>query len=127
MVDPANNISYLSGIFTVVTSTFFGIAAPAEPNWTLTSGFESTGGFRYTASSGSGTYSAKQTLNGSYVANGQTVNLALNYDPANALAVTQSSASAAARPTTPPWPCPTRCSATPSSPRPPAPPPRPPS
>ncbi|MGC2036897.1 hypothetical protein [Paraburkholderia caledonica] len=91
MVDPANNISYLSGIFTVVTSTFFGIAAPAEPNWTLTSGFESTGGFRYTASSGSGTYSAKQTLNGSYVANGQTVNLALNYDPANALAVTQSS------------------------------------
>jgi hypothetical protein len=91
MVDPANNISYLSGIFTVVTSTFFGIAAPAEPNWTLTSGFESTGGFRYTATSGSGTYSAKQTLNGSYVSNGQTVNLALNYDPANALAVTQSS------------------------------------
>ncbi len=90
-VDPANNLSYTSGLFNVVTSTFFGTATTAAPNWTLTSGIETFGGLRFTATSGTGTFSANQTLTGSYVANGNTVNLSLNYDPANALAVTQSS------------------------------------
>ncbi|MFL9857361.1 hypothetical protein PQR72_16770 [Paraburkholderia madseniana] len=91
-VDPTGNLSYINGLFSVVTSTFFGTIAPAAPNWTLTTGFEtSLGGIRYTATSGSGTFTANQVLNGSYVANGNTVNLTLKYDPANALAVTQSS------------------------------------
>ncbi|CAB3724712.1 hypothetical protein [Paraburkholderia phenoliruptrix] len=91
MIDPANNISYLSGLFSFVTSTFFGAATTAAPNWTLTSGFEVMSNLRYTATAGSGTYAANQTLTGSYVANGSTVNLSLKYDPANALAVSQSS------------------------------------
>lgn len=91
MIDPANNISYVTGLFSFVTSTFFGAATTAAPNWTLTSGFETRSNVRYTATAGSGTYTANQTLTGSYVANGTTVNLSLQYDPANALAVTQSS------------------------------------
>ncbi|RKE39907.1 hypothetical protein B0G76_6360 [Paraburkholderia sp. BL23I1N1] len=90
-VDPASNLSYINGLFTIVTSTFFGAISTATPNWTLVSGFETIGGFRYTATPGSGTYAANQTLAGSYVANSSTVNLSLKYDPANALAVTQSS------------------------------------
>lgn len=91
LVDPANNISYVSGVFSFVTSMFFGAATTAAPNWTLTSGFETLTNLRYPATSGSGTFTAKQTLTGSYLANNSTVNLSLNYDPANALAVSQSS------------------------------------
>ncbi|WP_027801821.1 hypothetical protein [Paraburkholderia dilworthii] len=91
LVDPANNVSYMSGLFTVVTSTSFGTATTAAPNWTSTSGFETISSVRYPATSGSGTFTAKQTLTGSYVADSKTMNLSLNYDPANALAVTQSS------------------------------------
>lgn len=90
-VDPTGNLSYINGLFSVVTSTFFGTISTAAPNWTLSTGFETMGGIRFTATSGSGTFTANQTLNGSYVANGNTVNLTLKYDPANALAVTQSS------------------------------------
>jgi hypothetical protein len=91
LVDPANNISYVSGVFSIVTSMFFGAATTAAPNWTLTSGFETLSNLRYPATSGSGTFTANQTLTGSYLANNSTVNLSLNYDPANALAVSQSS------------------------------------
>ncbi|MGX6999342.1 hypothetical protein [Caballeronia sp. KNU42] len=91
IVDPSNNISYASGLFSVVTSMFFGTATTAAPNWTLTNGFQTLGNVRYPATSGSGTFTANQTLTGSFLANNSTVNLSLNYDPANALAVSQSS------------------------------------
>jgi len=91
LVDPSNNISYTSAVFSIVTNMFFGTMTTAAPNWTLTSGFETLNNIIYPATSGSGTFTANQTLTGSYVANNSTVNLSLNYDPANALAVSQSS------------------------------------
>jgi hypothetical protein len=91
LVDPANNISYTNAVFSLVTSMFFGTVTTAAPNWTLTSGFETLSNLLYPATSGSGTFTANQTLTGSYVANNNTVNLSLTYDPANALAVSQSS------------------------------------
>lgn len=90
-LDPAGNFSYLNGLFSFVTGTFFGTISTAASNWALTTGFETFSSIRYTASLGSGTIAANQTFTGSYSANGSTVNLALKYDPANALAVTQSS------------------------------------
>jgi len=91
LIDPSNNISYTSAVFSLVTSMFFGTMTTAAPNWSLTNGFETLSNFLYPATSGSGTFTANQTLTGSYVANNNTVNLSLNYDPANALAVSQSS------------------------------------
>jgi hypothetical protein len=90
-IDPQNNISGLSTIGSFVISEMFGVATPSAPNWTLTSGVHFQGGFYYPTSSGSGTFVAKQTLTGSYVENHSTVSVSLNYDAANALAVTQSS------------------------------------
>jgi hypothetical protein len=90
-LDPAGNLSYINGLFSFVMGTFFGTISTTAPNWTLNSGFETFSSLSYAASLGSGTFAANQTFTGSYTANSKVVNLALNYDPANALAVTQSS------------------------------------
>jgi hypothetical protein len=90
-IDPTNNLQYVDGIATIATTEFFGSIVPTSTTWVLNTGVKYSGGFFYTASSGSGAFAAKQTFSGSYVANGSTVNLAWNYDAANALAVTQSS------------------------------------
>lgn len=91
LVDPQGNISYLNTVSGIGLSEFFGVMAPAAPNWTLTSGTAFIGGFYFPTTSGSGTFVNNQTFTGSYVENSTTVNLSWNYDAANALAVTQSS------------------------------------
>ncbi|MFM0394270.1 hypothetical protein [Paraburkholderia phytofirmans] len=91
LVDPQGNISYLNTVSGIGLSEFFGVIAPAAPNWTLTSGTAFIGGFYFPTTSGSGTFVNNQTFTGSYVENSTTVNLSWNYDAANALAVTQSS------------------------------------
>lgn len=94
-IDPQNNISYLSTVATVGQGEFFGVISSTTSAWTLTSGvqyfypFGSTN--YYLATSGSGTYTARQAFAGSYVENGTTQSVAWTYDAANALAVTQSS------------------------------------
>lgn len=91
LIDPQGNISDLNTVAGLGMSEMFGVVAATAPNWTLTSGVAFIGGFYYPTTSGSGTFAAKQTFAGSYVENGNTVNLSWNYDAANALAVTQSS------------------------------------
>ncbi|TXC81247.1 hypothetical protein FRZ40_40775 [Paraburkholderia azotifigens] len=90
-IDPTNNLQYVDGIGSIPTTEFFGSIVPASSTWVLNTGVKYSGGFYYTVSSGSGAFAAKQTFGGSYVANSSTVNVAWNYDAANALAVTQSS------------------------------------
>lgn len=90
-VDGQNNVSYLSTVAGIAMSEFFGVITPATPNWTLTSGVEFTANIYTPTTSGSGTFAGNQTFTGSYVDGGNTVNLSWTYDPANALAVTQSS------------------------------------
>jgi hypothetical protein len=92
-VDPQNNISYLSVEGSVGSGEFFGVASATSSTWTLTSGvqyfYPLDFSHYYTATSGSGSYVAKQAFSGSYLENGNTQAIAWTYDPANALAVTQ--------------------------------------
>lgn len=90
-IDPTNNLQYVDSIGTLATTEFFGSIVPTSSTWVLNTGIKYSGGFFYTASSGSGAFVAKQTFSGSYVANSSTMNVSWNYDAANALAVTQSS------------------------------------
>ena len=93
-IDPQNDISYLSTLAGFGSAEFFGVASATASSWTLTSGvqyFYPGSSTYYLASSGSGTYTAQQTFAGNYVENGTTQMLTWTYDPANALAVTQSS------------------------------------
>ena len=90
-IDPQGNISDLNTVAGFGGSEFFGVVALTAPNWTLTSGTAFVTSFYYPTTSGLGTFTPNQTFAGSYVENGTTVNLAWNYDAANALAVTQSS------------------------------------
>ncbi|ASV98368.1 hypothetical protein [Paraburkholderia aromaticivorans] len=91
LVDPQGNISYLNTVAGFGISQFFGVIAATSPNWTLSSGSAFISNFYYPATNGSGSFVNNQTFTGSYVENGNTVNLSWNYDAANALAVTQSS------------------------------------
>lgn len=93
-IDPQNNISYLSTASGYGQAEFFGVATATASTWTLTSGvqyfYPGSTNF-YSATSGSGAYSAKQAFAGSYVESGNTQVVTWTYDAANALAVTQSS------------------------------------
>lgn len=91
LIDPQNNVSYVSALGSLTMSQFFGAITPSAPNWTLTSGTAYFGGFYYTITSGSGTFAVRQTFSGSYVRSVNTISLSWTYDQANALAVTQSS------------------------------------
>lgn len=91
LIDPQYNVSYLNSTAGFVTSLFFGVLAPSSTNWTLTSGDEFISNIYYPTTSGSGTFANNQTFSGSYTTSNGTVNLSWTYDPANALAVTQSS------------------------------------
>lgn len=91
LIDPQGNVSYLDTVAGFGISQFFGVIAATSPNWTLTSGTAFISNFYYPTTSGSGSFVNKQTFTGTYVENGNTVNLSWNYDAANALAVTQSS------------------------------------
>jgi hypothetical protein len=90
-IDPQNDLSYLSTVGTIAMSEFFGVLTPTTSSWTLASGGQFQLAFYYTASAGTGSFTANNSFTGSYVANGTTTNLSWTYDPANALAVTQSS------------------------------------
>lgn len=91
-IDPNNNLAYLGAFMTVAMNQLVGsIATTNTPNWTMTSGTEFDLPFEYSATAGSGTFAPKQSFTGSYVANGNNKSISLTYDPANALAVTQSS------------------------------------
>ncbi len=81
----------MSGVASTVLEEFFGVVTTAAPNWTLTSGDYFDLGTYWPTTSGSGTFAGSQTFAGSYVANGTTYSLSWTYDPANALAVSQSS------------------------------------
>jgi hypothetical protein len=90
-IDAQNNLSFLNVLGSTTFTAFFGVVTPASSAWTLTSGGQFGLGFFYTpATSGSGTFTANQSFSGNYVENGNTVNIAWTYDPANALAVSQS-------------------------------------
>jgi hypothetical protein len=92
LIDPRNNVSALSAAFSLVTDDLFGVLTTTASSWTLTSGQDFTLlSFLYPTTSGSGTYVTGKTFTGSYVANGQTSQLAWTYDAANALSVTQQS------------------------------------
>jgi hypothetical protein len=75
---------------TIAMSEFFGVLTPTTSTWTLASGGQFQTLSYYTASAGTGSFTANSAFSGSYVANGNTVNLSWTYDPANALAVSQS-------------------------------------
>lgn len=90
-IDPQNNISYLDTVGSTAMSEFFGVITPASTNWTLTSGGQFSFALYTPATAGSGTFTANQTFAGSVVVSSNPVNLSWTYDPANALAVTQSS------------------------------------
>jgi hypothetical protein len=90
-IDPQGNLSALNSIGSFGMSELFGVVAATSPNWTLTSGWTMITGFSYTTTTGSGSFARNAAFSGSYVENGNTVNLSWTYDAANALAVTQSS------------------------------------
>lgn len=91
-IDSNNNISSLDAAGSFVTDEFYGVISATPQAWTLTSGWAFTvASIVYPTTSGSGTYVAQKTFTGSYVANGKTTNISWNYDPANALGVTQQS------------------------------------
>jgi hypothetical protein len=90
-IDSQNNLSFLNVDGIATLDEFFGVISPVAPAWTLTSGGQFSPGFLYSAATpGSGTFTANQSFTGSYVDNGNTFNIAWTYDPANALAVSQS-------------------------------------
>lgn len=89
-IDSLGDISDLDSAAGFALSQFFGVIAAAASTWTRTSGWAFISGHYYPTTTGSGTFTANQTFTGSYVENGSTATLSWVYDPANALAVTQS-------------------------------------
>jgi hypothetical protein len=90
-IDPQGNVSALNSIGSFGMSELFGVIAATSPNWTLTSGWTMINSFYYATTAGSGSFAQNAAFSGSYVENGNTVNLSWSFDVANALAVTQSS------------------------------------
>jgi hypothetical protein len=90
-IDTQNNLSYVDATSVMPNDEFFGAITTATPNWTLTSGDYLFGNIYWPTTSGSGTFTSGQAFSGSYVADNDTHSFSWTYDPANALAVSQSS------------------------------------
>ncbi|WP_230941908.1 hypothetical protein [Burkholderia stagnalis] len=93
LVDPHNNLSTLNALGSFVMSDDFTNLTVNGATWSLNSGinFNAMTGFTTRIDSGSGAYSAKQTLSGTMSKGGTASNFMWAYNAANALSVTQDS------------------------------------
>lgn len=93
LVDPHNNLTTMNTLGSFVMSDDFTNLTVNGATWSLNSGinFNATTGFTTRIDSGSGAYSAKQTLSGTMSQGGTASNFTWTYNAANALSVTQDS------------------------------------
>ncbi len=93
LVDPHNNLTTMNTLGSFVMSDDFTNLTVNGATWTLNSGinFNARTGFTTRIDSGSGSYSAKQTLSGAMSQGGTASNFTWTYNAANALSVTQDS------------------------------------
>ncbi|UXU90310.1 hypothetical protein [Burkholderia sp. S-53] len=92
LVDPRNNLTTLNLLGSFVMSEDFSSLTVNGATWSLGSGVNfGTGGLLTKIDSGSGAYSAKQTLSGTISRGGTASTVTLTYNAANALSVTQDS------------------------------------
>lgn len=93
LVDPHNNLSTLNALGSFVMSDDFTTLTVNGTTWSLNSGmnFNAMTGFTTRIDSGSGSYSANQTLSGTMSKGGTASNFTWTYNAANALSVTQDS------------------------------------
>ncbi|MXN79035.1 hypothetical protein GR157_30450 [Burkholderia sp. 4701] len=93
LVDPHNNLSTLNALGSFVMSDDFTNLTVNGTTWSLNSGinFNAMTGITTRIDSGSGAYSAKQTLSGTMSKGGTASNFTWTYNAANALSVTQDS------------------------------------
>ncbi|WGS45463.1 hypothetical protein LFL97_22270 [Burkholderia sp. JSH-S8] len=93
LVDPHNNLTTMNTLGSFVMSDDFTNLTVNGATWSLNSGinFNAMTGFTTRIDSGSGAYSAKQTLSGTMSQGGTASNFTWAYNAANALSVTQDS------------------------------------
>ncbi|WP_256253136.1 hypothetical protein [Burkholderia ubonensis] len=93
LVDPRNNLTTMNTLGSFVMSDDFTNLTVNGTTWSLNSGinFNARTGFTTRIDSGSGAYSAKQTLSGTMSQGGTASNFTWTYNAANALSVTQDS------------------------------------
>ncbi|WP_254218584.1 hypothetical protein [Burkholderia multivorans] len=97
LVDPNNNVSTLNLLSSFVMSNDFTSLTINGATWSLSSGFNFAGmtGIVKKIDSGSGAYSAKQTLSGTISRGGTASDFTWTYNAENALSVTQDSVTGA--------------------------------
>ncbi|WP_232447465.1 hypothetical protein [Burkholderia ubonensis] len=93
LVDPRNNLTTMNTLGSFVMSDDFTNMTVNGTTWSLNSGinFNARTGFTTRIDSGSGAYSAKQTLSGTMSQGGTASNFTWTYNAENALSVTQDS------------------------------------
>ncbi|KWI97584.1 hypothetical protein WM09_27350 [Burkholderia ubonensis] len=93
LVDPHNNLTTMNTLGSFVMSDDFTNLTVNGTTWSLNSGinFNARTGFTTRIDSGSGAYSAKQTLSGTMSQGGTASNFTWTYNAENALSVTQDS------------------------------------
>ncbi|KVP85571.1 hypothetical protein WJ95_17475 [Burkholderia ubonensis] len=93
LVDPRNNLTTMNTLGSFVMSDNFTNLTVNGTTWSLNSGinFNARTGFTTRIDSGSGAYSAKQTLSGTMSQGGTASNFTWTYNAENALSVTQDS------------------------------------
>ncbi|WP_232438118.1 hypothetical protein [Burkholderia ubonensis] len=93
LVDPRNNLTTMNTLGSFVMSDDFTNLTVNGTTWSLNSGinFNARTGFTTRIDSGSGAYSAKQTLSGTMSQGGTASNFTWTYNAENALSVTQDS------------------------------------
>lgn len=93
LVDPRNNLTTLNALGMFVMSDDFTNLTVNGTTWSVSSGinFDDRTGFTKQIDSGSGAYSAKQTLSGTISRGGTASNFTWIYNAENALSVTQDS------------------------------------
>ncbi|KVT64862.1 hypothetical protein WK54_33970 [Burkholderia ubonensis] len=93
LVDPRNNLTTMNTLGSFVMSDDFTNLTVNGTTWSLNSGinFNARTGFTTRIDSGSGVYSAKQTLSGTMSQGGTASNFTWTYNAENALSVTQDS------------------------------------
>lgn len=96
LVDPRNNVTALNLLGSFVMSEDFATLTVNGATWSLGSGVNfGAGGLTTKIDSGSGAYSAKQTLSGTISRGGTASTFTWTYNAANALSVTQDSVTGA--------------------------------
>lgn len=93
LVDPRNNLTTMNTLGSFVMSDDFTNLTVNGTTWSLNSGinFNARTGFTTRIDSGSGAYSAKQTLSGTMSQGGTASSFTWTYNAENALSVTQDS------------------------------------